>query len=217
MVAYDEFERFLDDQRRRLTVAESEALARGRRNFVGLAHDCKAASFIWTAAALERFLPSFIAESVAAINSRSLPASDLAMHLFAMACEPEFHQVRSADPRAAYAARLQILGLVASPAPTVLQGDGPIDGRTIRAYHFEAVWETFRLGGDPWPGLVHRQVIEDLAERRNEVAHGERSPIDLGRTRTFDDCLKMLARVEEVVLHAVIAMDDYLTKERFRR
>ena len=144
-------------------------------------------------------------------------AADLRYSLLALACEAQFHVVRSADGRAAFESRLAIMAMVPSSAPISVVGPGPVDGKTIRPYHFEMLWGTFGLPGSPWPSPVHRGVLEDLATGRNDIAHGTISPVQFGRGRTFDDCLGMLGRVDEVVTHAAISMDDYLLHRAYLR
>lgn len=217
MPAYEDFDRFLQGQKQRIVVADVDAISRGGRNFSGLAAETRAGVFVWTAAALERFLPQFLAESLQYVNRQGLHAADLRYSLLAVACDSHFHTVRSAEGRAAWASRLAIMELVPAAIPVQVSGPGPIDGKTIRAYHFEMFWATFGLSGSPWPSPVHRSVIEDLADGRNNVAHGVVTSVQFGRGRTFDDCLRMLQRVDEVVTHTVLTMDEYLGNSGYRR
>ena len=210
MAAYDDFDAFLQAQKRRIAIADTEAIARGPRNFCGIAAETRAGVFVWAAAALERFLTLFLSETLDRLNGMAITAADLRYTLFALVCDTDFHKIRSADHRAAWLSRLTLLQRIPSPHAASLAGDGPLDGRTIRGYHFDALWETFGLPGQPFPGPVHRLVLEDLAEGRNDVAHGALSPVDFGRRRTFDDCLRMLSRIDELVLHTQLAMDAYL-------
>lgn len=217
MSVYADFDRFLQGQRQRISIAEGDALARRGRTFSGLAAETKAGVFVWTAAALERFLSAFLTETLAFINDQGLRASELRYSLFTLACEPQFHVVRTADPRAAWSSRLKIMNLLPSDAPISVFGRGPLDGKTIRAYHFDAVWEAFGLSGSPWPSPVHKRVLEDLADSRNDLAHGVMTSVDFGRRRTFEDCMKMLSRIDGIVTHAVIEMDSYLQSGGYRR
>jgi hypothetical protein len=177
----------------------------------------RAGVYVWTAAALETFLQERFSEVIDEINSEALTAADLRYSLFALTCDDLFHTVRSADPRASYSARLAMLQLIESPAPVLAAGRGPLDGRTIRPYHFQAFWDTLGLAGAPWPSQVHRQVLDDVARARNDVAHGVVGPVEFGRTRTFDDCLKVLGRIDELVLHTELALHDYFVAGGYRR
>lgn len=217
MAAYDVFDAFLDGQRNRINVADVDAVARRGANFSGIAAEMRAGVFVWTAAALEQFMPEFITESMDTISARGLLATDLRFSLFASFCETHFHTVRSADVRNAWRSRIAILEALEAADPVTMDA-GPMDGRTVRAYHFEVLWALYGLPGSPWPLPVHRQVLEDLANSRNDVAHGAVSPVVFGRGRTFQDCRRMLDRMDELVLHVVLAMDSYLhTDHGYRR
>jgi hypothetical protein len=217
MTAFEDFDGYLQDQRKRLTIAESEALARGKRNFSGVAAEARAALFVWTAAALERFVPAFLQENLQTIEAQQVPAAELRYSLFAIACEPHFHVIRSGAVRTAWTSRLELLDLVPSSEVLKFSGDGPVDGKTIRGYHFDAIWATFGLPGSPWETPVLRNVLEDLATGRNDVAHGHLRAVEFGRRRTFEDCFKMLSRIDELVTHTCLTMDSYLSSKGYLR
>ena len=70
MSAFADFDSFVQGQKRRIAVADVDAVARGGLNFHGLAAEMRAGVFVWTAAALERFLPAFIDESLELVNQQ---------------------------------------------------------------------------------------------------------------------------------------------------
>jgi hypothetical protein len=217
MSAFTDFEQFLQGQRNRLAVADVDAVSRGRHNFSGLAAETRAGIYVWTAAALEAFLPAFIWESIDTINADGLANGDLRFSLFAILCDRHFHTIRSAEVRSAWQSRMQLLSDLSSSAIVPLPHAGPIDGKTIRSFHFEAMWAVFGLPGDPWPSAFSSSILEDLANSRNDVAHGTVSPVQFGRGRTFADCGRMLDRIEELVFHTVLTMDNYLQADGYRR
>lgn len=215
--AYEVLAEALESERQRLHQADIEAVARGKKNFSGLAAHTKAATFVWTAALLEVFLPSFLEEVFEEITALNLPGYQLRPSLFAAICESQFHTIRSADPASAWSSRLAVLSLMDSHDAMEIRSSGPLDGKTVRGYHFELIWGTIGLQGSPWPTILHRNVIEDLATSRNSVAHGNISPVAFGRGRTFGDCQKMLDRVDEVAMNLVVATDDYVKDAQYLR
>ena len=217
MTAYGDFDKYLQAQKRRVVLAEAEAMARGKYNRVGIAAEMRAGIFVWTGAAIEQFVASLLKEALEFISAQPIVASDLRYELFSFFCDRDFHGVRSGDQRVSWMSRIEIMRMLEAADPVVLTGSGPLDGKTIRPYHFEAIWMTFALPGSPWPGGVHQAVLKDLADRRNEVAHGSVDPVEFGRQRTFEDCLKMLGRIDEIAMHATIVLDSYLHSASYRR
>lgn len=93
----------------------------------------------------------------------------------------------------------------------------PVDGRTIRAPHLAFLWKLFGFTPPHVPDGLHIGVLEDLANNRNEVAHGRSDPISVGRRKTTQDVLRMLERVEEICIFVHIACETYLSSGGFRR
>jgi hypothetical protein len=93
----------------------------------------------------------------------------------------------------------------------------PLDGRTIEPEHLEIVWAVFALPRDPFPGPIQKMALLDVARGRNQVAHGETRPEDLGRSKTIGDLRKLVGYIEDVVQHVYICGSEYLATSGFKR
>jgi hypothetical protein len=93
----------------------------------------------------------------------------------------------------------------------------PVDGRTIEPNHLEIVWVVFALPRNPFPGPIQKMALLDVARGRNQVAHGELRPEDLGRSKTITDLRKLVGYVEDVVQHVYMCGSEYLETGAFRR
>jgi hypothetical protein len=93
----------------------------------------------------------------------------------------------------------------------------PMDGRTLRPTHFDTIWHVFGLNGDSTPSPRHRLALTDLADARNDLAHGERSPNEVAGRKSVDDTIRPLGTVEEVVLHVWDALTECLGTAAYRR
>jgi hypothetical protein len=81
----------------------------------------------------------------------------------------------------------------------------PHDGRTVRPEHLELIWRIFSLPGDAFPSPIHRQELNTLADRRNDVAHGNVTPADMGGQVSVLDLRRTIARLEDTVEHCVLS------------
>lgn len=81
----------------------------------------------------------------------------------------------------------------------------PYDGKTVRPSHIDLAWRLFSLTGSSFPSPIHRQELNTLADRRNDVAHGEDTPGNVGGAVSISDLQCTLSRLEDIVEHCVLA------------
>ena len=93
----------------------------------------------------------------------------------------------------------------------------PLDARTIEPEHLEIVWLVFGLPHTPYPGLVQKMALLDIARGRNQVAHGELRPEDLGRSKNISDLRKLVSHVEDLVQHIYMTGIEYLGAAGYQR
>jgi hypothetical protein len=93
----------------------------------------------------------------------------------------------------------------------------PLDGRTLRAEHFERIWHVFGIPGPSLPAPKHGMALKDLAEGRNKVAHGTVDPISFGKSKAASDVIQLSYRVDEILVHVLAQLDDYLVQARYAR
>jgi hypothetical protein len=93
----------------------------------------------------------------------------------------------------------------------------PIDQRTPRVEHFETVWSVYGFPGDPMPSPRHMLALQDLAEGRNDVAHGHIAVLTFGRRKAISDVTRIVQHVEEVAVHFASTLDIYLSRSLFLR
>ncbi len=81
----------------------------------------------------------------------------------------------------------------------------PYDNKTVRPQHIRTAWNIFCLDGPDFPTPIHRQELDVLASRRNDIAHGVETPSKVGGLVTANDLLTTIARLEDVAEHCVLA------------
>jgi len=162
----------------------------------------KALSLVWMAAAIERFWKSYLSELCDRVVRSSL--SKRRRHI-ASAGIFYFDTLSSLGE----GKKLKRWGRLADffvdlprGAPHVVAI--PYDGRTVRPDHFDLVWRIFSLPGNQFPSPVHKQVLNTLADRRNDVAHGLVDLQSIGGSVTVGDLRELIEKLEDIVEHSVI-------------
>lgn len=190
----------------------AQAKSRGVRQAV------HAGSYVNLAAALEKFVGLSLAAVVSEINLAQVPLRDLRPELFALIQSNHLDALQQLRGLKMWRRRAQLF------APT-LHADAcelnveilPVDGRTIRFDHLATIWEVLGLGGGPLPGPTHSLALKDLADTRNELAHGDSDVRTVAGLRSIQATLSIIDKVEEIALNLWQEADAYLSSTGYLR
>ena len=180
--------------------------------------DVHASSYVHPAAALEQLVGNMLTAVVNEINVCVGTLADLRLSLFAMAQAGPLDSLQDVRGLKMWGRRTEVFGKIASSDTCLLNpAQLPLDGRSIRPEHLDTIWQVLGLGGDPFPGPIHRLALNSLANNRNAVAHGEEKPSTVADRSSIPDTLMLLDRIEQVVIHMWEATTAYLSAATYRR
>lgn len=177
-----------------------------------------ASAYIWLASIVERFIKRALSSILDEINAREVHREHIKYSLFALAVANELDSMENSKKLRKWRQRAKAFCSVADSTPVVFNSAIiPIDGRTIRGDHLETIWETLGLSGDPVPHPRCMWALSDLADGRNNLAHGEVDPVAFGRRKTISDMRRLVDTIEDVVLHVCEASQRYLANNEYIR
>lgn len=178
----------------------------------------RASAYVWLAALLERTVRETLQATLREISLLAVPFKDLRFSLFSLLCEAEFASIADRSRSSSWEQKIAVFLRTAETMPALLADNIlPLDGRTIRGEHFDTIWLVLGLGAPSVPSPLHRIALRDLADGRNEVAHGHIDPVTFGRSKATSDVLRITARVDEVILHLLGSLDAYVDKKQYAR
>jgi hypothetical protein len=199
----------LNDLRLRSTLAEAEALRRGRFDPSRLAADFKASAYVSLAAILE-FAIREIGPEVRAEVLRACPHPELLRaELAAIAAHRSFASASNSN-RTGLIERVRL-----SKGPTLSTDDWTddilfADGRTVDGTSFDALWGVLGLPGDSLPSTGHRLALGEIKDLRNRIAHGEDEAARVGASKTFHELFLRISQVEDVLERLDASLDTWI-------
>lgn len=178
----------------------------------------RATAYIWIAATLERVVRDALKAAIREISSGNSSMRDIRLSLFSLICDSEFASIANRNRSAVWVQKVEMFARTEVTSPAVLSEDAlPLDGKTIRADHFDTIWLVFGLANPSVPTPRHRFALKDLADGRNEVAHGHQDPVSFGRKKATSDLLRLTNQIDEVVSHLLAALDAYIDEKHYIR
>lgn len=176
----------------------------------------RASAYVWLAAVLERVVRSSIQQALLEISAATPSLKDLRLSLFSLLCDGEFKSISDRAKSHSWAAKIAIFERTIATGAAILSGDVmPLDGKTIRGDHFDTIWLVFGMQSQSLPSPLHRIALKDLADGRNEVAHGHFDPVVFGRRKATRDLLRLIGQVDDVITHLLTSLDGYIDKKQY--
>lgn len=183
-----------------------------------LKQSIRASVYVYLAVALEAQVYSTTESLSAEVSAAALNLADLRFSLFAISSSPEFNALSEVRGLKNWSRRCQVLEAIDSGDRVQLDGMHlPLDGRTIRPEHLQSVWRVFGLPGSPLPGPFHALALRDLANSRNDVAHGNEPLAVVAGRKSPADMLRLVGRIEEIGLNLFSSATEYLDRALYRR
>lgn len=175
--------------------------------------------YVWLAAILETYVKSEIKAVFAHIASQQVPISRLKDNWWSLTANSLFRSISDVKKyRDKWDKRIELFDHTKDSTPASFDSDCiPLDGKTLRAYHFSTLWKIFEFQPPYLPSPTHGLALEDLADGRNDVAHGNIEPITFGKTKTTLDVLSMAGKVEDIVTHFAAAKERCLNAQAYVR
>lgn len=177
-----------------------------------------AASYLYVAAALEATVTEMLGAVVDEVNQAALRLCDIRPSLLTIASAPHLVSLQDVRGLKMWLKRVETFAILYNTESCVLSSENlPLDGRTIRADHLSTAWNVFGFGGPHIPGPLHRLALKDLADTRNELAHGGKDASEVAGARSVEGTLRLIERIEQVVTHIWSEASDYLDRAGYRR
>lgn len=190
--------------------------ARGRAREVG--RSIRASAYVYAAAAVEYVVSEFLAATLAEITATTVEMRKVRLSLFALSQAPLLDSLQQLRGLKMWVKRSEVFGDIDAQSMCAFDGTIlPVDGKTIRPQHLEAIWLVFGFSTNALPDPRSRLALHELADARNDVAHGDVSPSVVGGRTSVTDMLRLLDRVENIVIDMWTAIYNYLTNKDYLR
>jgi RiboL-PSP-HEPN len=178
----------------------------------------RAATYVTLAAAVEVFVREFVDDLISDLNALGLTCDRVRPSLLSLVHSPDFDALRALNGLKMWNRRVVVLEAVRTASALQFSTDiRPLDGRTIRPRHLETIWSVFGLPGAPLATPAHGLALTELAEARNNIAHGHVDPITFGRRKALSDVVSAIDRVDDIALHMALAADGYFSQAEYLR
>lgn len=173
--------------------------------------------FVHLYGAYEFAVKRMVEESLQYINSQNLIVSDCKATLLSVVLNPQCHSLRDAGRINVWKKRTELFSLVNSTNPVAIDTSLlPTSGRNLDASELESIWSAFGLAENTVAGSGNPTKVREVIQKRNEIAHGEYAPAQIGRRYTLNELNSVLNDIDLLCTHLILSFSDYLVRGGYR-
>lgn len=183
------------------------------------AHTVTSSSYVLIAAVVENFVRNTVARLGQDIRATGVPMREVKTSLLSIFGNNHLVSIRDIrDYQKSWIKKIELLAMPDSSFPLGdLSADLPLDGKTIRPVHLETIWSVFSMPLSPFPNLLCRVALIDIADGRNDIAHGHISVETFAKSKGNVDTIKKISRIEELLTHITICSTEYISTKAYRK
>ena len=161
---------------------------------------------------LMRDLPRAVSDDIMSLR---LLRSKVPPNFLAVLSSSQFQRCNTKSTKTLIARATLLMEVFSHPGDTRplsdFHDDFPLaDGSTINATQFEAIWMLLELPGTWQNAPADTLMLRELTQKRNEVAHWEADPVDVGKTRTANDLARFTLQLRALLDHVALNICEWL-------
>lgn len=84
------------------------------------------------------------------------------------------------------------------------------DGTSIGIKHFIMLWAVLGLPGVWYNESMDMLLLRELTDKRNNIAHWEEDPVDVGRSKSYSDLMSAITALIKLIDHVYLHVADWL-------
>lgn len=167
--------------------------------------------FIQNYATYEYTVNQSVRALIDALNTRTIPLTQVRTELLALALHAEFESIIKGALKKTWESRSDLLRKTRSNLLSKVHDNlFPKDGSHYRAKQLETIWSIFGIPGPIVPEEKIRSHIEEMVENRNKIAHGVDSAESIGRRYTLAELSTTVDKNEALCSHIIAAISNHV-------
>lgn len=157
-------------------------------------------------------------KTVEQINAANVRVLDVKKIILCLAFDPEYTSISDAGPRSdthwntrwCISNKINNNDIIQIPLKVQLTDDG-----NIRNNQLKNIFYCFGIDAPVFPERHIQGSIDTIVRCRHEIAHGERSPSDVGRDFTPDELSRIYADVDQFCTYFILKFRDYVQNKDY--
>ncbi|WP_447409814.1 MAE_28990/MAE_18760 family HEPN-like nuclease [Clostridium perfringens] len=177
---------------------------------------CKGLFFVYIYGIYEYTIVKTILKTIELINNEGPKLSECKVDLLCLILNDEYNSISSVGANKRWEKRWDINKKILENNNVMINTSIiPTDGKNYRYSQLKSVWTSFGIESDIIPRQDIGGRIEEMVNFRNYIAHGDKTPADIGRGFTITDLRTNYDAINLYCTYIVDVFEDYVKNKKY--
>lgn len=164
----------------------------------------------------EETIRSVVQKTIEELNARTIKVDECIYELYALIFSPEYDSIYGAGNEHKWEKRWKISEkLIENPFVAIANEIIPTDGKNLRYKQLESIAKSFGIHESILPRPEVGGDVQEMVNKRNYIAHGNKTPKEVGREVTVSDLECKLEHISEVCTYVIEIYESYITERKY--
>lgn len=179
---------------------------------------CKGLFFVYIYGVYEYTIHSTVVQTIECINNSNKNMLDMKNILMCLSLNDEYNSIASVGANKRWEKRWELLNKIEANEKVCISTDiMPTDGKNFQHRQLESIWTSFGITTPIYPRESTGGRIKEIVGFRNDIAHGDKSPLEIGRTFTLMDLFIRFNDINEYCSYIVDTFENYINNQEYLR
>lgn len=172
--------------------------------------------FVYAYGIIEDTVRNVVLETIQHLNNAQIDINSVSYPLYALVFDREFEALSNVGASKKWEKRWMISDRIIANEKVVISKDiMPTDGKNIRYKQLESIAKSFGISLPVIPSPEIGGHLETIVNNRNWIAHGDKSPVDIGRQYTINEIINYTEITSELCTYIIELYESYIINSQF--
>lgn len=166
----------------------------------------------------EEIVRQTVQKTIEELNARSVKINECIYELYALIFSAEYDSIYGVGNEHKWEKRWDIsTKMIENPIVLIPNEIIPTDGKNFRYRQLQSIAKTFGIHDDILPRPEIGGDIQEMVNNRNYIAHGNKTPKEVGREVSVSDLQRKLLHISEACTYIVDIYEKYINEQKYLR
>lgn len=157
-----------------------------------------------------------VQKTIEELNAKLVKIDECIYELYALIFSAEYDSIYGVGNEHKWEKRWDIsIKMIENPIVSISNEIIPTDGKNLRYRQLESIAKTFGIHDDILPRPEIGGDIQEMVNKRNYIAHGNKTPKEVGREVSVSDLQCKLEHILEACTYIVETYERYIDEQKY--
>lgn len=172
--------------------------------------------FVYIYGIYEEIIREVVSATIDALNHSNVKVNECISELYTLIFSDEYDGLYNVGNEHKWEKRWNISEkIIRNPIITISHDLMPTDGKNIRYRQLDSIAKSFGMKENILPRNEVGGYIQEMVDNRNFIAHGNKTPKEVGRNYTIADLIQRCEDIAEVCSHVITVYEKYIAEKKY--